>query len=446
MSERIPPHNTEAEQSVIGSMLLDKESIPKVIEHINPDSFYHEIHKTIYVAIISLYEENDPIDFVSLTGLLRKQKKLKSIGGSTYITDILDVVPTAANVEYYAKIVEEMAILRNLITAGSQIVSFAFSSEENVENVLEDSERLIFDIAKNRNKQAFISLKDVLLPVMTKIEENYDNNNLVTGVPTGFSDIDHMTFGLQQSDLIILAARPSMGKTSFALNIAANTAIRENIPTAIFSLEMAKEQIAQRLLCSESRIESYQLKSAGLKEHEWKSLTRSLGKLSEAPIFIDDTASLTTLEIKAKARRLCLEQNLGLIIIDYLQLINSAGKKENRTQEISEIARSLKALARELNVPVIALSQLSRSIEQRIDKTPRLSDLRESGEIEQTADIVMFIHREEYYEETAENTNLANIIIAKHRNGPTGKVELIFKKEITRFVNKERYENIPPVA
>ena len=335
--------------------------------------------------------------------------------------------------------VDEAYLLRSLISAGSQLVTMAFESDDTVSDVLEQGQKLVFEIAKNRTQQSFVDIKSILLPVMTQIEESYGKTEVITGVPSGYGDLDYMTSGFQPSELLILAARPSMGKTSLALNLAANVAIRAQLPTAIFSLEMSKEQLAFRLLCAESGIDSHQLKSAGLKEHEWKNLTRSLGKLSEAPLFIDDTASLSTLEIKAKSRRLALEQNIGLIIIDYLQLMRVAGKSENRTQEISEIARSLKALARELKIPVIALSQLSRGVEQRIDKTPRLSDLRESGEIEQTADIVMFIHREDYYDSSADNANQANLIIAKNRNGPTGKIDLIFKKEITRFFTKERY-------
>jgi replicative DNA helicase len=440
MSERVPPHNTEAEQSVLGAMLLDKEAISKCVESLTLDSFYHDVHQYIYKAIINLYEKNTPIDLVTLTSFLRKNNQLDSVGGSVYLTDILDSVPTAANVEHYIKIVEEAYMLRSLITAGSNIVSLSFEQDEDVNSILEKAEKTIFDIAKNKTKQPFIDLKKILLPVMTQIEEAYGKEEVITGVPSGFGDLDYITSGFQRADLIIMAARPSMGKTSLALNIAANVAIRSNIPTAIFSIEMSKEQLAYRLLCSESGIDSHRLKSAGLKDHEWKSLTRSLGKLSEAPIFIDDTPAINTLEMKAKSRRLSLEQNVGLIIVDYLQLIHSSSKVENRTQEISSISRALKALAREINVPIIALSQLSRAVEQRNDKTPRLSDLRESGEIEQTADIVTFIHREDYYDQNTENSNMASLIIAKHRNGPTGKIDLIFKKEITRFLSKEKYE------
>ncbi|MFC1595934.1 replicative DNA helicase [Candidatus Margulisiibacteriota bacterium] len=440
MPERVPPHNTEAEQAVLGAMLLDKETVPKIIEKINAESFYHSIHSFIFSAIITLYDQNKPIDMITVTDYLRKNNQLETVGGSVYITDILDSVPTAANVEHYLKMVEETSILRSLITAGSQIVSISFEEDQGVNSVLERAEKSIFDIAKKKSHKAFVNLKNILLPVMTQIEESYGKEEVVTGVPSGYGDLDYFTSGFQKSDMIIMAARPSMGKTSLALNMAANAAIRYNIPTAIFSLEMSKEQLAYRLLCSESGIDSHKLKSAGMKEHEWKSLTRSLGKLSEAPIFIDDTASLSTLEMKAKARRMALEENIGLIIVDYLQLMQVSAKTDNRTQEISNIARALKAIAREVSVPVIALSQLSRSIEQRIDKTPRLSDLRESGEIEQTADLVMFIHREDYYDVNTENSNIAQLIVAKHRNGPTGKIDLVFKKEITKFLPKERYE------
>ncbi|MFH1428199.1 MAG: replicative DNA helicase [Candidatus Margulisiibacteriota bacterium] len=442
MAERIPPHNNEAEQAVLGAMLLDKETISRVVEILRADCFYNDSHRFIFQAIISLYEDNKPIDMVTVADNLRKNKQLDSIGGSVYLTDILDAIPTASNVEYYARLVDDASILRNMITTGSELVTMAFDPEQEVGSVLENAQRKIFDIAKNRVQKSFTDLKSVLLPVMNKIEESYGKDEVITGVPSDFADLDYLTSGFQKSDMIILAARPSMGKTSFALNIAANVAVKHKIPTAIFSLEMSKEQLAFRLLCSESGIDSHRLKTANLKDHEHNSLAKNLGKLGDAPIFIDDTASLSCLEMKAKARRLALEENIGLVIIDYLQLINGGVKSENRTQEISSIARALKALARDLNVPVIALSQLSRGVEQRIDKTPRLSDLRESGEIEQTADIVMFIHREDYYDSAVDNKNQAQIIVAKHRNGPTGKVDLVFKKEITKFLPKERFTHV----
>lgn len=437
--ERIPPQDLNAEQSVIGSMLLDKNAITRAMEILSPESFYRDSHRFIYESILELSESNEPVDIVTVTDHLRNNGKLDAVGGSVYISDLLGSVPSAANAEYYAKIVEEKAVLRRLIDAGTGIISRAFDHPKEVDLVLDEAEKNIFDIALKRVRQGFFKIDHVLKNVLDRIDSLYGKKESITGIPTGFPDLDKMTAGFQNSELIIIAARPSVGKTAFALNIAQNISIRHKIPVAIFSLEMSKEQLAQRLLCSESEVDAQKLKTASLSDSGWKRLTRSLGKLSEAPIFIDDSASITTMEMRAKARRLKLEHGLGLIIVDYMQLMQGRTNYENRVQEISDISRSLKTLARELDIPVIAISQLSRAIEQRQDRMPRLSDLRESGEIEQTADLVMFIHREGYYNPSSEKGNLAELIIAKQRNGPTGVVELIFRKEFTKFESKISY-------
>jgi replicative DNA helicase len=441
--ERIPPQDLIAEQSVIGSMLLEKNAVSRIVSLLHADSFYRDAHRYIFEAILELFDRGEPIDLVTVTDSLRKAGKLEQVGGSVYVADLLNSVPTAANVEHYAKIVEEKSVLRRLIEAGTKIVGEAFNEPEDVDQVLDQAEKSIFDIALNRASQGFHKIDSVIKNVLDKIDSLYDKKEAITGCPTGYPDLDKMTAGFQNADLIIIAARPSVGKTAFALNIAQNAAIKYKIPVAIFSLEMSKEQLAQRMLCSEAEVNAQQLKTASLSDTGWKKLTRALGRLSEAPIFIDDTPSMTSTEIRAKARRLKIERGLGMIVIDYMQLMRGRAKIENRVQEISEIARSLKTLARELDVPVVALSQLSRAVEQRNDRIPRLSDLRESGEIEQTADVVAFIHREDYYNPQSDRGNIAEIIIAKQRNGPVGNIELVFRKEIAKFASKEsRYEEV----
>ncbi len=441
--ERIPPQDLVAEQSVIGSMLLDKNAVVRALEILHADSFYRDAHRYIYETILDLFDKGEPVDLVTVTDSLRKAGKLDAVGGSVYVADLLNSVPTAANVEYYAKIVEEKATLRRLIEAGTSIVSTAFEAGDDVDQILDRAEKSIFDIALKRVREGFHKIDTVIKGVLDKIDSLYDKKEAITGIPTGFPDMDKLTAGFQNADLIIIAARPAVGKTAFALNIASNVAIRYKIPVAIFSLEMSKDQLAQRMLCSEAEIDAQRLKTASLSDTGWKKLTRALGRLSEAPIFIDDSASITATEIRAKARRLKIERGLGLVVVDYMQLMRGRLRVENRVQEISEIARSLKTLARELDIPVVALSQLSRAIEQRTDRIPRLSDLRESGEIEQTADVVMFIHREDYYNPQSERGNVAEIILAKQRNGPVGTIELVFRKEIAKFSSKEsRYEEV----
>ncbi|MFA6170738.1 MAG: replicative DNA helicase [Candidatus Margulisiibacteriota bacterium] len=442
--ERIPPQNLTAEQSVLGSMLLDKNAVFRAAESLTPDSFYRDAHRYIFEAILILFDKGEPVDLVTVTETLRKSGKLDAVGGSIYIADLINSVPTAANIDHYSKIVEEKYILRRLIESGTNMVADAFSDPHHIDDVLDNAEKMIFDIAMRHSREGFHKIDAVIKNVLDKIDSLYGKNQSITGVPTGYADLDNMTAGFQNSELIIIAARPSVGKTAFALNIAQDVAIRSKIPVAIFSLEMSKESLAQRMLCAEAEIEQQKLKTATLSDTGWKKLTRALGRLSEAPIFIDDSASMSSTEIRAKARRLKLERGLGLIIIDYLQLMRgNKSRVENRVQEISEIARSLKVMARELECPVVALSQLSRAVEQRPDRIPRLSDLRESGEIEQTADLVMFIHRDDYYNPQSERGNVAEIIIAKQRNGPVGQIELVFRKEIAKFASKEsRYEEV----
>ena len=441
--ERIPPKNLVAEQSVIGSLLIDKNAMVRAIEILRPDSFYRDAHRFIFEAILELFDRGEPVDLVTTTETLRKAGKLEAVGGSVYVADLINSVPTAANLEYYAKIVEEKATLRRLIDAGTRIVSSSFEAVENVDQILDRAEKSIFEIALKRTREGFHRLDEVLKSVLDKIDRLYGKKENITGIPTGFTDLDNLTAGFQNSDLIIVAARPSVGKTALALNIAQNAALRHKIPVAIFSMEMSKDQLAQRMLCSEAEIDALRLKTASLPDAGWKRLTRALSKLSEAPIYVDDTAAITVTEIRAKCRRLKIEKGLGLVVIDYLQLMSGRGRVENRVQEISEITRSLKTLARELDIPVVSLSQLSRAVMQRQDRTPMLSDLRESGEIEQTADVVIFIHRDDYYNPQSEKGNLAEIIISKQRNGPIGTVELVFRKDIAKFVNKEsRYEEV----
>jgi len=442
--EKLPPQNLAAEQSVLGSMLIDKTAVVKCIEMLRPDSFYRDAHRFIYEAVVRLFERNEPVDSVTVTEALRAEGKLDAVGGSVYITDLINGVPTAANVDYYARIVSDKAMLRRLIDIGTRIVGEAFDEPEDVSAVLDRAEKDIFDIALKRVRAGFHGVGSILKTVLDKIEAVYGKKDKITGLPTGYPDLDSYTAGFQNSDLIIVAARPAVGKTALSLNMAQNIAINYKIPVAIFSLEMSKEQLAQRMLCSEAEIDMQKLKTASLPDHGWKKLTKALSKLSEARIYIDDTAAITTTEIRAKARRLRIEKGLGLIIIDYMQLMQGGRSRiENRVQEVSEIARSLKTLARELDVPVIAISQLSRAIEQRHDRRPLLSDLRESGEIEQTADVVLFIHREDYYNPKSAKGNIAEVIIAKQRNGPVGTIELVFRKEIAKFSSKEsRYAEV----
>lgn len=439
MIQRIPPNNIEAEQSVLGAMLLDKEAISAATEFISGEDFYREAHKEIFDAIVDIYNKGEPVDLITLTEKLKTRNTLEAVGGITFLTNLMDAVPTTHNVRYYAKIVEDKSLLRKLIKSSNEIIQKSYEASEDVGEIIDSAEKGIFNISLNRSTQGFVHLKNILNANFDRIEQLYLNKGKITGVPTGFHDLDNKLSGLQKSDLILIAARPSMGKSSFMMNIVQHAAVREKITTAIFSLEMSKEQLTQRLLCSEALIDAHRLRIGDINEDEWVKLARAMGPLSEAPIYIDDTPSISITEMRAKCRRLKLEHDLGLIVIDYLQLMQGKGSAESRQQEISEISRSLKALAREINVPVVALSQLSRAPEMRADHRPVLSDLRESGAIEQDADVVMFLYRDEYYHPDTEKKNIGEVNIAKQRNGPTGTIELVWLGQFTKFVNKEKH-------
>ncbi|MEW6374977.1 MAG: replicative DNA helicase [Thermodesulfobacteriota bacterium] len=434
-SHKLPPQNLEAEQSVLGGILIENEAINKVMEILNADDFYRDAHQKIFTALINLSERDEPADLITLTHELRKIDRLDSVGGASYITSLIDSVPTAANIEYYARIVKEKAILRKLIETSTEIITQSYQDRGDVENFLDEAERAIFQISENRVKPSFYPIKDIVKESFKTIERLFEKKELVTGVPSGFKELDRMTAGFQPSDLIIVAGRPSMGKTALCLNLSQYAAIEKRIPVAIFSLEMSKEQLVIRMLCSEAHVEGTRLRTGFLNESDWPRLTLAAGNLSDAPIYIDDTAALSALELRAKARRLKGEHGLGMIIIDYLQLMKGRTRAESRQQEISEISRSLKALAKELNIPVIAVSQLSRKTEERRDFRPQLSDLRESGAIEQDADVILFLYRDELYNRSEDNPNRgkAEVIIGKQRNGPTGKIELAFLDKFTTF-------------
>lgn len=441
--ERIPPQSVEAEQAVLGSLLVNPETITKVIDMVQSEQFYRKAHQIIYAAIRDLFEKNEPVDIVTVSQVLKDQGKLDSVGGRQYLTDLAMSVATTANAEYYAKTVGEKSLLRSLISAGTEIVQTCYE-EIDADMAVDKAERLIFSIAQNRDMGALTHVGDIVNESFARIEKRYENRDALSGLSTGFYDLDEMTSGWQKSDLVILAARPSMGKTAFVLNLAQHAGVQENAPVAIFSLEMSKEQLVQRLLCSEARLDMNKLRTGLLHTNDWSALADSMGRLGEAPIYIDDTPAVTVLDIRAKCRRLKTEmKDLGLIVIDYIQLMQgrSKGGSDNRVQEVAEISRGLKTLARELNVPVIALSQLSRAVESRPNKRPMLSDLRESGSIEQDADIVMFIYRDEYYNKESEQKGEAEIIIAKQRNGPVGTVELLYQASITRFLNKANVQS-----
>ncbi|MBL7130764.1 MAG: replicative DNA helicase [Candidatus Omnitrophica bacterium] len=433
--ERVPPQNIDAEMAVLGSMFIEEDAVNQAIETIDEDCFYKSAHRKIFSSIVNLSSKNKAVDLITLTEELKKSDELEEIGGVSYLTMLANAVPTAANIKHYARIVKEKSILRALINNSTQIVTKAYESEVNVDEVLDKAEGLIFEISDRRIEGSFVSLKEIIKDSIETIDRLYQQKAHVTGVPTGFIDFDIKTAGLQHSDLIVVAGRPSMGKSAFAISIAEYAAIVEHIPVALFSLEMSKEQLVQRLLCSHARVDVHKVRSGYFSPSDWPKLTAAAGKLSEAPIFIDDTPAITIMELRAKARRLKAHYDIKLMFVDYLQLIRSSRYAENRQQEISEISRSLKALARELNIPLVAISQLSRAVEARSDHRPQLSDLRESGAIEQDADVVVLLLREEYYNPTVENRGIAEAIIAKQRNGPVGSIKLSFIKEYTRFDN-----------
>ncbi|MBQ7241490.1 MAG: replicative DNA helicase [Firmicutes bacterium] len=435
---KVPPHDPEAEQAVLSSILMDKEAIITASEILKPEDFYNPANQAVFEAARELFAKNIPIDAITIKDKLIEKGVFEEIGGLPYIASITSASANSVNIKHYADIVEGKSILRSLISASSEISGHSYKSDEDVNQILDLAEKSIFDISQKRHTGSAVHISDITVSVFEKIEEAYANGKKITGIPTGFMDFDFKTAGLQPSDLILIAARPSMGKTALALNIVQNASIRQGIPVAVFSLEMSSNQLVNRILCSEAMVDAQKVKTGNLTEDDWPKLIEAMGPISEAPIYIDDTPGITPMELRAKCRRLKIEHGIGLVVIDYLQLMSSDSGRDSRQQEISEISRSLKAIAREMDVPVIALSQLSRACEQRSDKRSMLSDLRESGAIEQDADIVAFLYREEYYFPDTEKKNQAELIIAKQRNGPTGTVDLMWLNQYTKFTSKAK--------
>ncbi len=433
--ERVPPQNIEAEQAVLGAVLLQNTALNQAMEHLRAADFYKAAHQKIFQAMIQMSTAGEAIDLVTLRDHLLRKERIDAVGGAAYLSQLTEVVPTAANIVHYIRIVKEKAVARRLIDAATEIVREGFDEARGTEELLELAEKRIFEITGENIRQGFVGIEHIIKNSFEFIESLYERKELITGVPSGFADLDSKTSGFQPSDLIIVAGRPSMGKTALCLNIAQHVGIQSKKPVAIFSLEMSKEQLVIRMLCAEARVDAHRLRTGQLKKTDWGKLTNAAGDLSDAPIFIDDTPAISILEMRAKSRRLMLEHGLAMLIVDYLQLMRGHTSAERREQEISEISRSLKALAKELNIPVIALSQLNRSVESRNDKRPMLADLRESGAIEQDADVILFVSREEVYKETEENKGKAEIIIGKQRNGPTGTVPLHFERRFTLFQN-----------
>ncbi len=433
--EKVPPQNLDAEMAVLGSMLLDEDAISIAAELLDKDSFYKDNHKKIFEAILNLYNANKAVDLITLTDELKRNGTLDEIGGVSFLTTLVNSVPTAANISHYVGIVKEKNTLRTLINNATKIITLCHESEGNIDEVVDNAERLVFEICERKKQASYMHLKEIIKDSIETIDRLYQKKEHVTGIPTGFIDFDIRTAGLQASDLIVVAGRPSMGKSAFAAGIAEYAGVVEKIPLAFFSLEMAKEQLVQRMLCSHAKVDAHKVRTGYLALSDWPRLTAAAGKLSEASIFIDDSPAISVMELRAKARRLKAHQDIKLLILDYLQLMRGSVGAESRQQEISEISRSLKALARELSIPIVAISQLSRAVEARTDHRPQLSDLRESGAIEQDADVVVLILREEYYNPTPDNQGIADIIIAKQRNGPVGTMKLSFIKEYTRFEN-----------
>jgi replicative DNA helicase len=432
---KVPPQQIDAEQSLLGGILLDSEAVPAALEILRGDEFYRETHRMVFRAIQDLFERNEAIDLITIADHLAEQSQLETVGGAAYLAALAETVPSAANVAAYAKIVNDKALLRRLLQIAAEITSWCYAGGKRVEEILDQAETSIFAITENRVRNSYFPIKEVVKKSLEIIEEIYERREMITGVPTHYRDLDKLTAGFQPADLVIIAGRPSMGKTALALNIARNAALDSQVPVGIFSLEMSKEQLAMRLLCSEARVNSQKIRSGFLSKQECGKLITAAGNFSEAPILIDDTPAISTLELRAKARRMKADLGLGMIMVDYLQLMRGREGSERREQEISEISRSLKALAKELHVPVIALSQLNRKVEERHDKRPLLSDLRESGAIEQDADVIAFIYRDEVYNPNSADTGIAEISISKQRNGPTGKVKLAYINDYTRFEN-----------
>lgn len=449
ISTKLPPQNVQAEASLLGSILLDPEAMIKVAEKVRGDDFYEQRHQIIFRQMLALYEKHRPIDVLTVSEKLETAGEVEGVGGSAYLTELVNLVPSAAHITEYADIVSQKAVLRRLIRASETIIRLAYEGENDTspEQLLDQAEQKLFEVSQKRSSQSFTALGDILASSFDRLDELHKDRDKLRGLPTGFKDLDYILAGLQNSDLIVLGARPSMGKTSFVMNIAQHVAVKEGVPVGIFSLEMSQDQLVDRLLASESGVDSWKLRTGNLEDTDFAKLGDAMGALSEAPILIDDSPSLNAMEMRTKARRIQSEHGLGLLIIDYLQLMtSSSGSGEGRVWEVSEISRSLKALARELSIPVLAVAQLSRSVESRSPQIPQLSDLRESGSIEQDADVVMFIYREEYYNHETSRQNLADIIIAKHRNGPTGQVELYWHPDKLRFrsVDKAHASTPPP--
>jgi replicative DNA helicase len=438
--DKITPQNLDAEMAVLGSMILDEEAIATAVEKLDRNFFYKDSHQKIFQAISDLYALNKAVDLITLTDALKRDGVIDSVGGASYLTALANAVPSAANIGHYVNIVREKSILRTLINNGTKIISLCYESDGNIDEVVDNAERLIFEISERRTQGSYQHIKEIVSDSIETIDTLYRKKAHVTGIPTGYIDFDIKTAGLQNSDLIVVAGRPSMGKSAFALGMVEHAGIVEKIPTAVFSLEMSKEQLAQRMLCAHAKVDAQKVRTGYLATSDWPRLTAAAGKISEAPIFIDDSPAISVMELRAKARRLKAQQDIKLIILDYMQLMRGSSSVESRQQEISEISRSLKALARELRLPIVAISQLSRAVESRNDHRPQLSDLRESGAIEQDADVVVLLLREEYYNPTSENQGIAEVIIAKQRNGPVGSLKLAFIKEHTRFENIARVE------
>lgn len=438
--DKIPPQNLEAEMAVLGSMLMDEDAISVAAELLDINSFYKDAHRKIFECMLDLYNSNKAVDLITLTDELKRQNALEEIGGVSFLTSLVNSVPTAANITHYVGIVKEKSILRSLINNSTKIISSCYESEGNTDEVVDNAQRLIFEVSDKKISGSYSHLKEIIKDSIETIDKLYQKKTHVTGLPTGFIDFDIKTAGLQDSDLIVIAGRPSMGKSAFAMGIAEHIGVVEKLPIAFFSLEMSKEQLVQRLLCAHAKVDAHKVRTGYLSTSDWPRLTAAAGKLSEAPIFIDDTPAASVMELRAKARRLKAHHDIRLIMLDYMQLMRGSVGIENRQQEISEISRSLKSLARELGIPVVAISQLSRAVERRDDRRPQLSDLRESGAIEQDADVVVLLLREEYYNPTPDNQGVAEVIIAKQRNGPVGSLKLAFIKEFTKFENIARIE------
>lgn len=445
MAEMTPPQNLDAEKSLLGAMLLDKETVTNVADVLQPEDFYDERHGLIFAAIKELYDSHKPIDIVTVTEILTNKRKLEEVGGASKLAALTTGTPSAAHAVQYAEIIANKATLRRLISAASTIGELGLTKDEDLEGLLDKAEKTLFDVSRKHLRTPFVQVKDVLTETFERIDSLHENRGQLRGIPTGFKDIDNLLAGLQSGDLVIVAARPSIGKTSLVLNIALNAAMQEHYHVGVFSLEMSKEQVVDRFLAAQSGIDSWKLRTGNLAEDDFGLLSEAMGALSEIPLYIDDSAFMNVMEVRTKARRLKAEKGLDLLIVDHIQLMEGARMRESRVQEMSEISRSLKALAKELNIPVIAVSQLSRQVEQRPRKIPQLSDLRESGSIEQDADVVMFIYREEYYNPQTERRNIADIIVAKHRNGPVGRVELFFDAQRMLFRNLERKRGETPV-